>query len=150
MELHGATVYDNICQVEPGQYIKIHMADNRVEKAIYWKPLKDSKKIKLQTDEEYRALFLSTFRKAVDGFLHTSGEVGIMLSGGLDSSSVAAAAASKFGEEGRKLYSYTAVPADDYCYTNSLLSKRRRLYGFPETAAEFWLHAVSISAYGIL
>lgn len=121
VKLHGATVYDNICQVEPGQYIKIHMADNRVEKVAYWNPLKDNKKRKLRTDEEYRALFLSTFRKAVDGFLHTSGEVGIMLSGGLDSSSVAAAAASKLGAEGRKLYSYTAVPADGYCYTNSLL-----------------------------
>ena len=121
VKLHGATVYDSICHVEPGQYIKISIADNRVEKRTYWNPIRKIEKRKLGSDEEYRELFLSTFRKSVNSLLRTNGEVGIMLSGGLDSSSVAAFAASKLGEEGHRLYSYTAVPADDYRFTNTPL-----------------------------
>lgn len=122
VKLHGATVYENIFHVEPGQYVKINIADNRIVKRTYWNPLQKNKKIRLESDEEYRELFLSTFQRAVDGLLRTDGKVGIMLSGGLDSSSVAAFAAAKLGEEGKRLYSYTSVPADEYEFTNTALT----------------------------
>ncbi len=122
IKLQGATVYDNIYHVEPGQYIRIDIADSRVEKRTYWNPLHNIQKVRLKSDEDYRGLFLSTFRNAVNSLLRTNGEVGIMLSGGLDSSSVAAFAAIRLGEEGRRLYSYTAVPVDDYHFTNTPLT----------------------------
>lgn len=119
IKLHGATVYENICHVEPGQYIKINIENCRAEKCTYWNPLYHLKKIELATDADYRDLFLTTLKKAVSDLLRTDGKIGIMLSGGLDSSSVAAFAASKLGEENRQLYSYTAIPADDYPFSNT-------------------------------
>ncbi|MBR6536731.1 MAG: hypothetical protein IKT67_05975 [Lachnospiraceae bacterium] len=119
IKLHGATVYENIFHVEPGQYIKIHTDSHRVEKYTYWNPLTNLKKLNLAKDEDYCTLFLSTFRKAVTDLLCVEGEVGIMLSGGLDSSSVAAFAASVLQKRNLKLYGYTAVPCKDYKAQNT-------------------------------
>jgi len=121
IKLHGETVYEDVFHVEPGQYIKIPLNGSKVKKYTYWNPLKDIRKLPCKTDEEYKQLFLSTFRNAVNGLLRTDGEVGIMLSGGLDSSSVAAFAATELKSNGRKLYSYTAVPSKDYSYCNTAL-----------------------------
>ena len=122
IKLHGETVYENIFHVEPGQYIKIRGNENRVEKHTYWNPLQTVQKLSGKTDEEYREIFLTTFKNAVKGLLRTNGEVGIMLSGGLDSSSVAAFAALELKPKNKKLYSYTAVPASEYSYRNTALN----------------------------
>ncbi len=119
IKLHGATVYENIFHVEPGQYIKINTDNHCVEKCTYWNPLARDKKLRLKSDEEYRNLFLVTFQKAVSDLLCVDGEVGIMLSGGLDSSSVAAFAAMELQKRKQKLYSYTAVPSKDYAVQNT-------------------------------
>lgn len=122
VKLHGDTVYENIYHVEPGQYVKIHLTTWKKAAVSYWNPLINYKKVTGKTDEEYRSLFLSTFQKAVNDLLCTEGEVGIMLSGGLDSSSVAAFSAIALAKENRKLYSYTAVPAKDYTVKNTYTS----------------------------
>lgn len=122
VKLHGTTVYENIYHVEPGQYVKIHLTTGEKDAISYWNPLINYKKLTGKTDEEYRSLFLSTFQKAVNDLLCTEGEVGIMLSGGLDSSSVAAFSAIALAKENRKLYSYTAVPAKDYTVKNTYTS----------------------------
>ena len=119
VKLHGATVYENIYHVEPGQYIKIHINDSRIETHTYWNPLTNLKKLQLNTDEEYRKIFLTTFQKAVTDLLCTEGNVGIMLSGGLDSSSIAAFAASELQKRNQNLYGYTAVPTKDYTVHNT-------------------------------
>ena len=90
IKLHGATAYENIFHVEPGQYIKIHIDTHCLETCTYWNPLKQYKKLRLKNDDAYRNLFVSTLRQAVSDLLCTDGNIGIMLSGGLDSSSVAA------------------------------------------------------------
>lgn len=122
IKLHGDTVYQNIFHVEPGQYIRISLGNKKIEKVTYWNPLQQIKKVKLDSDEEYKELFLSTFQNAVRGLLRTNGEVGIMLSGGLDSSSVAALTAIELKERGKNLYSYTAVPTEDYPFVNTRLT----------------------------
>lgn len=119
IKLHGATVYDNIFHVEPGQYIKINTDSHCVKKCTYWNPLSQHKKLRLKNDEEYRSLFLSVFQKAVSDLLCVDGEVGIMLSGGLDSSSVAAFAALELQKRKKMLYSYTSVPSKDYIVRNT-------------------------------
>lgn len=119
IKLPGATAYENIYHVEPGQYVKINTDSQSIEKCTYWKPLTRYKKLRLKSDEEYRELFLTTFRKAVSDLLCVDGEVGIMLSGGLDSSSVAAFAAEELQNRKQKLFSYTAVPSKDYTVRNT-------------------------------
>lgn len=118
-KLPGRTVYEKIYHVEPGQYVRIGLASGRVEKCTYWNPLRDAPKLPRMKDEEYKQYFLSVFDSAVKSLLRARGEIGIMLSGGLDSSSVAALAARNLAKEKKFLYSYTAVPADGYEYHNS-------------------------------
>jgi len=115
----GKTVYEDVYHVEPGKYIKINMLSMQAEKHTYWNPVKRNKRTVKMNDEEYRKLFLSVFEKAVSGLLRANGETGIMLSGGLDSSSVAAMAATHLHKYGKKLYSYTAVPAEGFRYKNT-------------------------------
>lgn len=119
IKLHGATAYENIFHVEPGQYIKIHIDTHCLETCTYWNPLKQYKKLRLKNDDAYRNLFVSTLRQAVSDLLCTDGNIGIMLSGGLDSSSVAAFTALELQKNKRTLYSYTAVPSKDYIAQNT-------------------------------
>ncbi len=124
IKLHGDTVYENICHVEPGQFVRIRVGEKTVEKHCYWNPIrkkKDPAKKRKKTDAEYQEDFLSTFEKAVTDLLDIDGEVGIMLSGGLDSSSVAAFAARHLAEKGNSLYSYTSVPLKEYVVTDNPL-----------------------------
>lgn len=118
-KLPGRTVYEKIYHVEPGQYVRIGVATGKVEKCTYWNPLRDAPKLPRMKDEEYKQCFLSAFDSAVKGLLRARGEIGIMLSGGLDSSSVAALAARNLAKENKSLYAYTAVPTADYEYRNS-------------------------------
>lgn len=117
--LPGRTVYEKIFHVEPGQYVRIDVATGRVEKCTYWNPLRDAPKLPRMTDEEVKSLFLATFEGAVKSLLRSAGETGIMLSGGLDSSSVAAFAAQNLEKEKKSLYAYTAVPVENYEYRNN-------------------------------
>lgn len=115
----GGTVYEKVYHVEPGKYVKIDVQTGRTEKITYWNPIKNKTSLKKRGDAAYKELFLSTLQRTVDSLLRANGETGIMLSGGLDSSSVAAMAAISLEKQGKKLYSYTAVPADGFQYKNT-------------------------------
>jgi asparagine synthase (glutamine-hydrolysing) len=75
--------------------------------------------LRLSSAEEYLACFRERFERSVLARLRTRGAVGAQLSGGLDSSSVAASAARLLAAEGRTLTCFTAVPRADYTGTNS-------------------------------
>lgn len=119
LRIPGRTVYEKIMQVEPGHYVCVDVLRGEVETKEYWNPLKSVKKSGQRRDEEYRELFLSTFEGVVKSMLRAKGEVGISLSGGLDSASVAAMAAIHLAQDGKSLYSYTAVPSKEFAYTNN-------------------------------
>lgn len=105
------TAFEGVFQLEAGHYLKV--GQNGVQKVCYWNPLKGRKERKV-TDEEGIRLFLETFSKCVKDAVRTSGEVGITLSSGLDSSSVACTAVGELRKSGKKLCSYTSVPIDGY------------------------------------
>ncbi|MBR4782100.1 MAG: hypothetical protein IK014_12205 [Lachnospiraceae bacterium] len=106
----SATPYKEIYRLEPGELLIIKKAG--VEHIAYWDPRKKVKNLKLKTDEEYKALVLDTFKKCVESVIRTPGEIGILLSGGLDSNAVAAYAAPFLKKAGKRLLSYTSVPND--------------------------------------
>lgn len=116
------TVYDNIYQVPAGKYVKINLSTGSKELIEYWNPTKTVKMLNLSSDEEYRKLFVDTFEDTVKRMMRARGEVGVQLSGGLDSSTVAAFLARNLATEGKTLYSYTSVPADGYKYVNNYLT----------------------------
>jgi asparagine synthase (glutamine-hydrolysing) len=120
----SATIYQDIRQLPPAHTLKVSARGNEIKK--YWEPLKLSP-LKLGTDEEYEEAFRQVYFEAVACRLRTSGEVGVMLSGGLDSGSVACIAAEKLAAAGKRLKSYTAVPFaayQDWLGPNALADER--------------------------
>lgn len=122
IKLPRITVYENIFQVEPASYVVINMNDGKIQYRYYWNPVKDTKKIKNKTDDEMRELFISTMENVVNGMVRPRGNVGIELSGGLDSSTVAAFVARNLQNDGKNLFTYTSVPTPEYKYVNDRLT----------------------------
>lgn len=107
------TIYKDIYNIEPSQYIKLE--NNKIQEITYWDPIKDVKKLKLKTDEEYGELFRETLNNSVKSAVRTNGNIGIMLSGGLDSSSIAYYASKNVND--KTIQGYTSVPLDDFTNT---------------------------------
>lgn len=113
----GLSPYENVYILPYGMGIKASMSGKRtfVEKIRYYDPLTEVKEDKSITDEQAKELFLDTFKKSVEGTLRTDGDVGVLLSSGLDSSAVASMAAGLLKNDGnRVLRSYTSVPLKDF------------------------------------
>lgn len=84
------------------------------EKTIeYWSP-KDVKPMKLKNDGEYREYFRRLMEKVSKDTLRCRGGIGILLSSGLDSATVAAYAEPILSQKGKKLFSYTYVPVEGH------------------------------------
>jgi asparagine synthase (glutamine-hydrolysing) len=83
-----------------------------IEVKRYWY-LEHTPDLHLRTDEEYVEAFLEVFTEAVRCRLRCSAPVGVTLSGGLDSGSVAVLAARELGDRGERLAAYSSVPIAD-------------------------------------
>lgn len=103
------TMYQGIYKVEPAHLIKI--TKNGIEKQCYWNP--KPKVLKLKSDEEYKQKLIEIFGEAVRCLLRAD-KTGMMLSGGLDSSSIACFAAPELKKRGEILHAFTSVPDKEY------------------------------------
>lgn len=108
------TVWKNVFQTEPGKYVKINLKTQKRESITYWNPLETIREQKHKDDMLYKESFLKVFKDTVAQMLRGKDKTGIMLSGGLDSSAVAAMTAPILHQRGENLYSYTAIPLKDY------------------------------------
>ena len=106
------TIYNGIYQVEAATTMIVKKDGITTNK--YWNPLKDLKPLNLKNHEEYKKKFLEIFKEAVNCRLRTCGDVGIMVSGGLDSGSIAAIATKTLKEQGKVLKGYSFVPLNSY------------------------------------
>lgn len=107
------TPYEGIYKLEPAQIVTITLKDGVVGKD-YWNPLSHLSTLKLKSDEEYGGRFLELFQDAVNCNLRARGEIGILLSGGLDSTATAAISAPILKKQKKKLQSFTSIPEDGY------------------------------------
>ncbi len=105
------TFYEGIKQLPPASYLLIRK--DKTELVRYWNP-KEVKPLKLESDEAYEEAFRRVFTEAVECRLNVEGNIGIMLSGGLDSGSVACVAARSLEQRSLRLKAYSAVPKADY------------------------------------
>lgn len=103
----GITIYRDIYYVLPASCLTINNYANFNE--VYWDPTK-IKVDKSLSQTDYIKEFKNIFSEAVKCRLRTTGNVGIFLSGGMDSSSVACVAASLLKERNSSLNTYTSVP----------------------------------------
>lgn len=102
------TIFNGIKLLKCGN--KISIKENKMIEEKYWDPIKNVKKLKLNSEKEYIDKFLEIYSEAVRCRLRCDGEVGLMLSSGLDSGSVAAIASRLLKEEGKSLKGFSSVP----------------------------------------
>jgi asparagine synthase (glutamine-hydrolysing) len=108
---HGApTVYEGIYRLPPAHTIAVKQETVKVKR--YWY-LEDTPRVRLKSDEEYVEAFLEIYSEAVRCRLRSAKPVGITLSGGLDSGSVAALAARELKKKGLRLPAFSSVPLYD-------------------------------------
>lgn len=114
----GLTPYEDVRQVEPATILTLGNGEKKAEK--YWSTEKRVKKLKGRTDDEYRELFVSTFRACVEDALRPGTKVAATLSSGLDSSSVVCLAAKALEKRGERINTYTSVPEEGYVSDKSI------------------------------
>lgn len=108
------TMYQGIYKVEPAHLLTVKKSG--IEKQCYWNP--KPKVLKLESDEEYKKKLIEIFGEAVRCLLRAD-KTGMMLSGGLDSSSIACFAAPELKKRGEILHAFTSVPNKAYHSTMS-------------------------------
>lgn len=80
------TLYKNILKLEPGHYLSIDLANNKIDKTSFLQPVAINHAI---TFEEALTQYEVLFEQAIKRQLIADVEVGILLSGGIDSALVA-------------------------------------------------------------
>jgi asparagine synthase (glutamine-hydrolysing) len=105
---HETTLYRDIFRLPPAHVASIDTAGG-LRMRRYWSA-DDIKPVRLKSDEAYAEAMREQLDRAVRRQLRSVHPVGCFLSGGLDSSSVAAFAARALAEQGKRLPAYTQVP----------------------------------------
>ncbi|MEZ4585792.1 MAG: asparagine synthase-related protein [Gemmatimonadales bacterium] len=101
------TFYAGIERLRPGHTLSIAAEGTRFER--YWSPIPE-RRITLGSDDEYVEAFLEVFDRAVRAQTRSRLPLGVMLSGGLDSPSIAATAALQLRDRGERLRAFHAAP----------------------------------------
>jgi asparagine synthase (glutamine-hydrolysing) len=107
----GCTLYEGVRRLEGGQLLRLR--NDRWQRERYWKP-RYAAPTRFQPAEAVAEL-RSSLARAVGGRISTKGPTGLLLSGGLDSSAVAAVACRVRGSEDLTAYSlvYPDHPESD-------------------------------------
>lgn len=106
----GETPYKKISLMLPATELEFTMQGEK--KHTYWS-LEDQDETFSKSPREYGAEFMELYDSCVKNALRTSGEVGIAMSSGLDSSSIGILAARELEKSKKRLYSYTFAPNVD-------------------------------------
>jgi asparagine synthase (glutamine-hydrolysing) len=109
---HATTVYQDIFRVRPAHLVMVK-ADGSLQQRRYWSP-SDIKSVRLPSDKAYAEGLRECLDQAVRRQMRSSHPIGCYLSGGLDSSSVAALAARALAEKGQRLAAFTQVPREGF------------------------------------
>ncbi|KJS17966.1 MAG: hypothetical protein VR69_02790 [Peptococcaceae bacterium BRH_c4b] len=105
------TLYQNVRLLPAGHTLTIR-PDGAI-KQVYWQVERQSE-LKLKSDGEYEEAFREVLGEAVRCRLRSIRPVGVMMSGGLDSTSVACMAARELARSSRRLPAFSAAPMPGY------------------------------------
>ena len=114
------TIYKEIKQVQAAYNISIKI--NKFKKEQYWDPFVELKEFKFNNDDEYVDKFMKIYTEAVNCRVRGIKDIGLLVSGGLDSSSVAAISVDLLKKQGRKLKTFTSVPMEGFVDKKELYS----------------------------
>lgn len=101
------TLYRDVQKVPAGHWLMVSQSGLRQER--FWQ-LDLDRRLHLRYDEAYVEAFNELFTRAVQRRLRTLYPIGVAMSGGLDSSSVAVTTARLLAEQGKELSAFTEVP----------------------------------------
>lgn len=122
-----STPYRNLEQLPPAHTITI--STNGSLSVSAYGNLTSVEPLKLKSNEEYEEAFRDVFREAVQARLRTHRQIGVALSGGLDSGTVASFAAKELKAEGKRLHAFSYVPVNDFVdWTSDRLIADERPY----------------------
>jgi asparagine synthase (glutamine-hydrolysing) len=107
----GTSLFHDIGSLEPGHALTVESRGCQVR--AFWRP-ELRHELRLRRDEEYVEAFTERFDRVVADHLRSVTPVGVLMSGGLDSTSVAATAAPLLARRGERLAAFTAAPRDGY------------------------------------
>jgi asparagine synthase (glutamine-hydrolysing) len=113
---NDTTCYNDIFRLTPGHSITIRSEKTNLHQ--YWHP-DQVPDVRFQTDEQYLEAFLEIFTEAVNCRLRSYRPVGSLLSGGLDSGSIATLAANSLAQNNQQLSTFSSIPLHDTASTVS-------------------------------
>src|SRR5262245_43390374 len=106
--LNGETTYyQHIFRVLPGCIVR--MRDGNMSKDRFWDP-ENITNVRFKSDHEYVEAFQECLAAAVKARIRSRRAPCALITGGLDSSSIAVVAADMLAANGNKLHTFTAVP----------------------------------------
>lgn len=105
---HATTIYKGIFRVPPAHVMRIE-AGGMISRHRYWSP-QDIKPVRFRSDQDYADGLRECMDVAVRRQMRSAHPIGCLLSGGLDSSSVAVIAARALAEKNQRLMAFTGAP----------------------------------------
>lgn len=105
------TFYEKIFRLPPGHFLIVW--EGGFQKQRYWMP-ELLPELRLASDAEYAEAFRERLFQAIHSCLRSAYPVGVMLSGGLDSSSIACVAASQLRKKGKSLVAVSSALPKGY------------------------------------
>lgn len=114
------TPVSDVYKIECGSYVSVR--NNTIKRYTYYAPEKTIKVNKKISDQDVKAKLHKTLSESISLIERINGKVGIKLSSGLDSTSIAGFAAPILAKKGETLYSYTSVPLKNAIYNVDRLS----------------------------
>jgi asparagine synthase (glutamine-hydrolysing) len=105
------TIYKDILLLPAAHALTV--SKQGISKEVYWQ-VEKQKELKLKSDQEYAEAFRHVLKQAINCRIRSIKPVGIMLSGGLDSTSIACLAAQELGKTGKSLQAFSSIPMEGY------------------------------------
>jgi asparagine synthase (glutamine-hydrolysing) len=105
---HETTIYKNVFRVRPAHIMRVDCGGATTQHR-YWSP-DEIKGVRLPSDQDYADGLRECLDVAVRRQMRSAHPIGCLLSGGLDSSSVAVLAAGALAGRNQRLMAFTGVP----------------------------------------
>lgn len=105
---HATTIYKDVFRVRPAHIMRVESGGTTTQYR-YWSQ-DDIKAVRFHSDQDYADGLRECLDVAVRRQMRSAHPIGCLLSGGLDSSSVAVLAARALAEKNRRLMAFTGVP----------------------------------------
>ncbi|MEY4571810.1 MAG: hypothetical protein RLZ10_1021 [Bacteroidota bacterium] len=117
---HGKTLLKDVYCLENGNFIEINQLLD-LKKSVFLELDRIEVSKRFKQDEDLFFEFKSVYSKAVKSRCVCIGEIGLFLSGGLDSMSVASISSVELGQINKSLHAFTSVTSENYSLTEKEL-----------------------------